>query len=421
MADKQFQIVVFGASGFVGKLVAKHLAQDYVGKSNIRWAMAARSEARLEKVRSDLAKTYPGMKDVPILVADATDQAAIDRVVKQTKVVIACSGPYAKLGTPIVDACVRLGAHCVDITGEVPWVSRTIRKYHNEAAAKRVKIVHMCGFDSIPSDLGSLMVATAMFNKHKRRTAKVRMLVGKSAGGFSGGTIASLMGAMFDETSEELKLAADPYALNPPNAHSGPDGKDSWLPSHDKLAKKWTMPFVMQPINTRVVRRSNALLGNLYGDNFSYTEAMEVPNAIVAFLGSTVLAFVYIILSLRFLRPLVMKVLPSPGQGPTEKQQVEGFWNARVWGVSEAAPGQKPVIVTGRMAGKRDPGYWETSRMLLESGLCLALQEDELKKAGKLQGGVLTPASAMGMILVERLNKAGMEFRVDSDAAVAEE
>ncbi|KAK9914994.1 hypothetical protein WJX75_003449 [Coccomyxa subellipsoidea] len=418
MADRTYQVVIWGGTGFVGKLVAEHIARDYAGK--FRWAMAARNKTKLEGVRSELAKVNQDVKNIPLLIADTKDQAAVDAVVKQAKVVIACAGPYAQIGTPVVDACVRLGTHYVDITGEVPWVARTIRKYHAQASANRVKIVHMCGFDSIPSDLGAHLVATTIEKQHHKKTAQVRVVQGKAAGAVSGGTIASLMGAIFDETPEELKLSADPYALNPPEAHRGPDKKDYWGPAYDKLARKWTMPFVMQGINTRVVRRSNALLDNAYGKNFSFTEAMEVPNAVAAYLGSFALVCVYLVISITFLRPLVMRLLPKPGEGPSKKQQTKGFWNARAIGLSEAAPGEKPVKVIAKLGGHRDPGYWETARMLLESGLCLALQEEELKKAGKLQGGVLTPASAMGMLLIDRLNNAGMTFQIESSSAAVD-
>ncbi|EIE26941.1 saccharopine dehydrogenase [Coccomyxa subellipsoidea C-169] len=415
MADRTYQVVIWGGTGFVGKLVAEHIARDYAGK--FRWAMAARNKAKLEGVRNELVKVNQDLENIPLLIADTKDQASIDDVVKQAKVVIACAGPYAQLGTPVVDACVRLGTHYVDITGEVPWVARTIKKYHAQAFANRVKIVHMCGFDSIPSDLGAHLVATTIEKQYHRKTAKVRVLQGKAAGAVSGGTLASLMGAIFEETPEELKLSADPYALNPPEAHRGPDKGDFWGPAYDKLGRAWTMPFVMQAINTRVVRRSNALLGNAYGENFSFTEAMEVPNVFAAYLGSFALVMAYLVISVPFLRPLVMRLLPKPGEGPSKKQQVEGFWNARAIGVSEALVGEEPVKVVATLGGHRDPGYWETSRMLLESALCLAQQEEELKKAGKLQGGVLTPASAMGMLLIDRLNKAGMTFKIESSSA----
>ncbi|KAL4451997.1 hypothetical protein ABPG75_007659 [Micractinium tetrahymenae] len=418
---RAFDVVVWGATGFTGRLVAEHLARDY--KTGVRWAMAGRSQDRLEKLRLELSEQYGGeLRDVPILVGDIKDQASLDSIAAQTRVMLSTAGPFALMGTPVVDAAVRGGCHYVDITGETPWVREIIGKYHEEAKKKNLRIVPCCGFDSIPFDLGALLVVRHLAERYGKQPARVLNVVMGSKGGVSGGTIASGMNA-FSEMKRKPELratASDVYALVPPEAKGG-DG-EFWGVQFCRELGKYLAPFVMQSCNNRVVHRSNYLLRYTEDSrDFRYQESVAAPSWFAA--RSVQLGTIAIVtaMSQTWLHPLLKKMLPAQGEGPTREMMLNGFYKNRVLAWSKEPAGEAPVLVQAEVGDPhRDGGYWGTSRMLLESALCLALQQKELEADKTLQkGGVLTPASAMGMLLVERLRKAGLTFKVLEDGAAA--
>ncbi|KAL3150904.1 hypothetical protein ABBQ32_000654 [Trebouxia sp. C0010 RCD-2024] len=405
-----YQVVVWGATGLVGRLVSRHIAQHYQGQ--IRWAMAGRSREKLEKEKASLAKRFPAAKDTAILIGNADDLDSLQKIASQAKVLISTSGPFAKLGNKVVEACVLSGTHYCDCTGEIPWVMRMAAAHHTEAARRGVKIVPCCGFDSIPSDIGTLYMVDYMQEKLNRRCKKVTHLFGDSKGAASSATILSLFGAYFQEDSKERRQSSDPYCLDPPDSRRGPDKAEDLRMHYNAPTKKWTMPFLMAPINTRVVRRSNALLHHSYGTDFSYEECMETSNALAAAIGLAFLTAICAVCMCWPLHPLLARVLPCLGADPEKIIREGGYWGNTLVGETEEQPGEKSRTVILEMKGPSDPGYGQTSRMVLEAALCLALQEDELERSPVKRGGVLTPASAMGMVLTRRLQKADVSFSV---------
>ncbi|CAD7695806.1 unnamed protein product [Ostreobium quekettii] len=407
---RPYQIVVWGATGFTGKILCEQMAAVYPG--TCRWAMAGRNKGKLESLRVELEKIDAMCKDVPLIVADAADQTSLDRMVEQTDVVVACAGPFFMYSEGVVDASVRLGTHYCDITGETPWVKGLIRKYHDTAKARGVKLVSFCGQDSIPSDLGTWFVVDHMKKSLQRKCDKVDGVCVKAKGGFSGGTISTAI------KTTELMLAAgnmkesmDPYSLDPPDSRRGSDGADLLMPVFQKELGVWAGPFPMGAVNSRVVRRSNALLGHAYGDDFKYTEMWKQGNWLGAFMTTAVLVVSFLIIRFKFLQWLFGRYIPKPGQGPSVEDRKAGFWEYCMAGVTQEEPGVQPAVVKAKVADPHDP-YTSTARMALESALCLALESENLKKAGAMQGGVLTPATAMGPVLIDRLRKVGFTFDI---------
>uniref|UniRef100_A0A7S3RBG0 Saccharopine dehydrogenase NADP binding domain-containing protein n=1 Tax=Dunaliella tertiolecta TaxID=3047 RepID=A0A7S3RBG0_DUNTE len=422
LAARPYQIVVWGATGFTGKLVCEHISRDYAGK--IKWAMAGRDRQKLEKVRQELCTINPDVKDVPLLVADAKNAAEVGNMLQQTKVVLSVAGPFAKIGNEVVAQAVEQGTHYCDITGEVTWVKRNMEKYHATAAAKGVKIVHCCGYDSIPSDIGALMMADYAEKQLGKKVAKVYTLAGTGKGGFSGGTVASGMNMMETEPQEMSKVARDQYYLaSYHNKQLGNDKPAPFWPTKLQEPGEWAGPFIMEGCNARVVQLSNALLSpqGPYGRDFRYTEMMAGGEGwggfIKASLISGIMAVGGLALSTSLGMALFKKLVPNPGEGPSLELQRTGFWSHKIVGVTEEPNGQQGTVFTGECGDKRDPGYWSTSRMVLESALCLALDDEAIKQSGKCRdGGVLTPASAMGLVLMERLKAAGLKFTVHGPA-----
>ena len=333
----------------------------------------------------------------------------------EAEVVCTTVGPYAKYGHELVAACVEAGTDYCDLTGEVPFIRAMIDRHHERARSTGARIVHCCGFDSIPSDLGTLMLQEAAVERFAVPADRVTLVVGASRGGFSGGTVASLTNVVEQAKADReiRRIVSDPYALNPDGERRGPDGPDRLGPRFDPELGRWTGPFVMASINTRVVRRSNALLGWRYGRDFRYAEVTGFSSglkgriaagAVAAGLGAFVGA-----LGLGPTRTLLQKtVLPKPGEGPDLETRENGFFNISLHGRG-AATDEGDFELIARVRGHKDPGYGETAKMLGEAALCLALDGAELASPG----GVLTPASAMGMTLVGRLRRAGMVFAVD--------
>ncbi len=415
--DRDFEIVLWGATGYTGRLVAERLATQ-PATAPLRWAIAGRDAARLERVREELASTAPHLKELPILVGDADDERSLDAIARRTRVVCTTVGPYARYGSGLVASCVRASTHYCDLTGELPWIRRMIDAHHEAARAGGVRIVHCCGFDSIPSDLGTSMLHDAM-QERGRRLLRVDALFGESSGGFSGGTLTSLLGVL-DEARRDpavQRLLADPYALDPTPRGAGSDpaaggggldGPDARGVSWEPRLGRWTAPFVMAAINTRVVRRSNAVAGYPYGREFRYCERMTVPGGVAGLPAALAVAGGMALMEtatrVAAVRQALARRMPAPGEGPTPEQRAKGFFVARL-----LAEGDGGLTLRGRVEDRRDPGYGSTAVMLSESALCLA--RDPLSTPG----GVLTPASAMGGALLARLRAAGMTWRVEPD------
>ncbi len=405
--DRPFDVVLFGATGFTGTLVAHELARHY----DLKWALAGRNASKLEGLRADLAAKHPGnaaLVSLPILVADSADKARLDEVAAKTRVVCTTVGPYDLLGEPLVAACVDHGTDYCDLTGETPFIRRMVDRYHDRAVASGARIVHCCGFDSIPSDIGTFVLQREALRRFGRPAERVRFHMRKATGGFSGGTVASMLN-MVEQLKDKAvrRIAADPYSLNPEGQRSGPDGRDSIKPERDTTTGRWVGPFLMGPVNTRVVRRSHALRGFPWGKDFRYDEVMSFgrgPRGLAqAIAMSSGLVGFMAALSVPALKGLLeRRVLPKPGAGPSEKTMRDGFFRAELIGTA----GDHEIHV--EVNGRGDPGYGATSRMLAESALALAFDTTE----GTLPAGVLTPSTALGEALVERLAKTEVTFTV---------
>ncbi len=392
--QRELDIVLWGATGYTGRLVADRFAAQ---PRDLRWALGGRDRGKLEKVRDEL-----GRPDLPIVLGDAADPASLAALAQRARVVCTTVGPYAKYGSGLVAACVKAGTHYCDLAGETPWIRQMIDAHHEAATGSGAKIVHCCGFDSIPSDLGCFL----LHREARARGAelhRVDAFFGESSGRFSGGTIASLLGVV-DEARRDpeiRRVLGNPYGLDPDPAHGGPERGDARGVRWEPRLKAWTAPFLMAAINTRVVRRSNALAGFQYGADHRYTEQMSLPGnarglaAAVAITGA--LAGLLAASQIGPLRKLLEDRLPSPGEGPSQEQRERGHFVVRLIGDNG---------MRAKVADQRDPGYGSTAVMLSESALSLA--RDPLGD----RGGVLTPATAMGTSLIERLKTAGMTFEV---------
>lgn len=402
-SPREFDVVVLGATGFTGRLVAEHL-QRTQADSNLRWAVAGRNPDKLAAVCEDLGV------HVERIIVDTTDLDALRTLAARTRAIATTVGPYALYGENVVAACAERGTHYCDLTGEVPWMRRMIDTYDAMATANGARIVHTCGFDSIPSDLGVLYTQQQMLRAHGVTCPRVRFRMKAASGGFSGGTAASLLN-MVEEAGRDAtvrRLLTDPYALDPAGEGAGPDGADLAGVSWDTGFRSWIAPFVMAGINTRVVRRSNALAGYSWGRDFRYDEAMLTSGGPLGLLGAGAIAggsgLMMGAAALPLTRPLLARMLPDPGEGPDEKAREAGFFDVRLLGEH---PDDPALNIWVKVTGDRDPGYGSTSKMIAQSALCLAL--DELDTPA----GVRTPATAMGEVLIDRLvDQAGLTFEV---------
>lgn len=397
--NREFDLILFGASGFTGRLVAEHIARS---ADHPRWAIAGRSRAKLEAL---------GL-GVQVLVADAHDRPALDALARRTKVVCTTAGPYAKYGSELVAACAEAGTHYCDLTGEVQWMRRMIDRHHERARATGARIVHTCGFDSIPSDLGTWALQQEFRARFGRPAQRVTALFGETSGGLSGGTVASGMqtAAEAEADREVRKVLGNPYALDPDPRAPRPSAPDEASIGWNHHLRLFTVPFVMAAVNTRVVRRAHALAGLPWGEGFVYREVMSTPGsargAVMAATTMGTLAGLAFALKRRRLREALAKRAPQPGEGPSQERRERGHWKARF--VGEAGANGSADVLVYTASDRADPGYGSTAKMLGESALCLAL--DPLTS----EGGVTTPSVAMGGALLARLRRAGLTFAVAS-------
>ena len=387
--ERKYKVLVFGATGFTGKLCAKYLKENY---PDLSWAIAGRNKDKLKQLKTELDL------DCDILIADANNYEQLRNAVKTTKVLLTTAGPYAKYGSLLMKACIFENTHYVDITGENHWVKKQMDLYHEEAVARGIRIIPSCGYDSLPSDLGTLFA----INKMNKAVKKVEVFHSAS-GGASGGTIESIF--TMGRLPKELR---DPFVLNPKGSVSDlqrMNSKDSIKIKWIDEAKKWSGLGLFAVANTRVVRRSAALMEmsqKSYGANFIFKEHGAYSSKSAARLATFGLIGAFLIISTP-LKHLIRRFLPKPGEGPSTEIQEKG-WFKGVF-IAEAEDGEKQVST---IYGDGDPGYKSTSKMVCESALTIALCND--LPGGENFGGFLTPASGLGQPLIERLKNAGIRF-----------
>ena len=397
--DREYDIIVWGATGFTGRLVVDYMAEQHAN-SNLKWAVGGRNPQKLQQMLAG--------RDVAMVTADSGDEASIEALVRKTRVILTTVGPYARYGSSLVAACAKHGTDYCDLTGEVHWMREMITAYQEEARATGARIVHTCGFDSIPSDLGVYFLQKHMLSTHGVPARQIKYRPRAFSGGFSGGTIDSMI-AMMEKAREDKSIRtklADPYVLN--DTQRGLDGPDRLSAYYDEDFDSWVGPFVMGSVNTRVVRRSAELLNGLYGRDFQYNEGVLSGKGAGGFLGATgtgVGTGVFVgAASVSFTRGLMQKFLPKPGEGPSDDAINNGYYDIELFG-QHPTDSNKNVRV--RVKGDKDPGYGSTSKMIAESALALA--QDDLP----VSGGFWTPASAMGDQLLARLpQSAGVTFEV---------
>ena len=390
--EKNLDIVVYGATGFTGKLCAKYLSENSV---DLNWAIAGRNKEKLEELKKELSL------DVDIFIAESNDEKALDNITKNTKVVLSTAGPFHRYSSNLVKSCVKNSSDYVDITGEFFWIREMIDLHHEEASSKGVRIIPACGYDSIPSDLGTFFSSTKIKEPIKRIES-----FHAGQGGVSGGTTETGF------SMGDLKLGKkmnDPFVLNPEKSVSNEQkllSSDSVGIKKNNLIESWTGPFIMAVSNTRVVRRSAALLElnqEGYGVNFTYQEHAFYKKFRTALLVTFVTLLFGLILSTP-IRKLVRPLLPKPGEGPSEETMENGFFDS--FFTAELDNGEKKLF---RVHGKGDPGYKVTSKFVCESALTLDKDREKLP-GGNEYGGVLTPASGLGQPLIDRLSLNGVHF-----------
>ena len=400
------ELVIFGATSFVGQILCHHLAERFA-PNELNWAMAGRSAAKLDSLRAALPESHRG---VPSIVADAADERALKAMIDQARVVISTVGPYDLYGEPLVKVCAESGVDYCDLTGEVQWIRRMIAAYEETAVASGARIVHCCGFDSLPSDLGVYYLQQHAMEQFGAYCERVKMRVRAMRGGASGGTIASMMNiakqvAADPELRREL---ADPYSICPRDSKPATRQPNVSFAKHDADFDAWVTPFIMAAINTRVVHRSNALSDYTYGKDFRYDEAVLTGRGVKGRAAATTAALAIGSFmagaSMAPTRWVLEKFVPAQGEGPSPKQQEEGFFNLLFLG--KTAKGEEIRV---KVTGDRDPGYGSTAKMLTQAGLCLARDIDK----GAASGGFPTPATIFGSKLIERLQAhAGLTFEL---------
>lgn len=406
--QREFDVVVFGATGFTGRLVAEYLFGRYGIDDSLRWAIAGRNRERLEAVRTGLGADAAKL---PIAIGESGDAASMLALAERTRVVCSTVGPYAKYGSPLVAACVQTGTDYCDLTGEIHWMQRMIDTHVDAAQASGARIVHTCGFDCIPSDLGTWFVQREMRTRHGVASPHVKMRVKGFSGGASGGTIASMLNMMEEARHDPSVTRAmnEPYSINPKDRRSGPDAPERMGASHDPDFGEWIAPFVMAGVDTKVVRRTNALLDFAYGKGFRYDEGVLMGSGPAGAVKATAMSLGTVagiaLATVGPIRRAFSSRLPAPGEGPDAATREAGYFDLRF---HAAHPDDPALSLRARVTGDRDPGYGSTSKMLGESAVCLA--RDDVAAGG----GFWTPAAVMGEALLPRLiERAGLTFSLE--------
>lgn len=387
--DRELGIVIYGATGYTGKLVAEYLHQQYGSDGRLRWAMAGRSQDKLVAVRDELGIA----SERPLVVADAGDPASLQDMVQRANVVITTVGPYQLYGSELVAACAAAGTDYVDLCGEPAWMRQMIDEHDTAARASGARIVFSCGFDSIPFDLGVFFLQQEALRQTGAPLPRVRGRVRGLKGVWSGGTLASFRATMAAAAKDPSLVATltNPFALTP--GFTGPKQPSGMKPLYDEMLDSWVAPFVMATINTKNIHRSNLLLNHLYGQDFVYDEMLITgPGEQGEALANAVAA-----------DTSMAEDTTAPGEGPTREQRESGSYDLLFLG--QAADGS---IIRAGVKGDMDPGYGSTSKMIAESAVCL------LNNPDAATGGIQTPAPAMGSLLIDRLQRnAGLTFEIE--------
>ncbi|KAJ0412311.1 hypothetical protein ATCC90586_009501 [Pythium insidiosum] len=421
--SKEFDVIVFGATGFTGALVARYLLQDSeaaVGAPQaIKWAIAGRSEKKLEQTKQELKKRVPSVPAetvdaIPSVVADSSDDAQMVAMVQRTKVVLTLVGPYMLYGERLVKACAENGVHYCDLTGETLWIEKMMNKYAAAAEKSGAVILNCCGFESVPSDLSTFVITEAVHKHKQTETSKVTLCFRSMDGGVSGGTLASVFTILETSTNADLQRAQNPFFLT--DAATQDEKKRSGVQranAGSMLLKKetdlnfWSSYFIGGSVNSAIVHRSNYLLKGRYGDRFVYRERGAIGGFFAQLALTVGIAIGGVLLYFSWTRALVKMLAPKPGQGPSEAAMAKGHFVAKV--VAYDAAGQLAARLT--TVGKGDPGYMMTSQVIAECALCLAKGEFA---SSSVKGGFHTTASALGPRLVTRLQqKQIMKFNVE--------
>lgn len=408
MPPKNHDVIVFGATSFVGQILCRYLLKQFGVGDELRWAAAGRSQQKLDQLRKSLGARAAKL---PLLVADAADEASLRELCARTRVVVSTVGPYALYGEPLVKVCASTGTDYCDLTGETYWIRRMIGRYEDAAKKSGARIVNCCGFDSIPSDLGVFFLQREALRRFGRPCERVTMRVRAMRGGFSGGTVASMMAFIKEAAANPAlrKEIANPYSLCPDGYRPATRQPSVSGPQFDADFGAWIAPFVMSGVNTRVVQRSNALLDQAYGKDFTYSEAVLAGKGLKGRLAATSIAAGLGGFMLAAAVPptrwaLERFVLPGPGEGPSPEAQEKGNFDLRFLG--RTAGGQEIRV---KVTGDRDPGYGSTAKMLGQAAACLAL---DVVKSDK-PGGFWTPSTIFGERLIERMQAhSGLVFEV---------
>ena len=391
MSDtKELGVIVYGATGYTGRLVCEYLNTQYGVGGDIKWAMAGRSQAKLEEVRDEMGISA----DVTLIVADASDPASVDSMVSRTSVVLTTVGPYQLYGSDLVRACAQAGTDYVDLCGEPAWMNEMIAAHGDAAKASGARIVFSCGFDSIPFDLGVLFLQQTAQQQLGAPVSRIKGRVRAMEGTFSGGTLASFKATMAAaaEKPELIGVLMNPFALT--EGFAGPEQPSGLAPIHEDDLGSWSAPFVMATINTKNIHRSNLLLGHQYGEGFVYDEMMltgpgEAGEAIANAVAED--------------KSMATNPI-KPGEGPSKEERENGFYDVLFVGIADSGE-----VVQTSVKGDKDPGYGSTSKMIAESAVCLLLNPE------LASGGISTPAAALGAPLIERLqDNAGLTFQIES-------
>lgn len=384
---KKYDFIVFGATGFTGKLVVEYLVERYLGNPEIKWALAGRN---LEKLKS-VAKSKNVPDDICLFTADSNDKTSVENLVSKTRCILTVVGPYQLYGNNIIESCAKSGTDYVDLCGEPGWMHEKINELSDISKESGSRIVFSCGFDSIPFDLGVLFLQNEIIKRFNKPAPNVRGRVRAMNGEFSGGTAASLGATMsaLKEKPELFAVLANPFALS--NGFIGPDQPADNKPVYDEKLDSWVAPFFMAPINTKNIHRSNALMDHIYGEDFCYNEMWiqgtgDEGKAAADFISKS--------------NPL--SNAPKPGEGPSRESRENGNYDLLFCGDID----DKSIHVS--VTGDMDPGYGSTSKMITESAVCLVKECDDLK------GGIYTSASSMGTKLIKRLeDNAGLTFKLE--------
>ena len=406
-------LIIFGSTGFTGKLVVEYLIKNYgLENKKFTWAIAGRDKEKLEELKQSFIGIDPQSVNIRTYIADSFNSKSLDVLTSSCRIIISTVGPYLNYGLPLVESCVKNHTNYCDLTGEVPFIRESIDLFHEKALKNKCKIIHSCGFDSVPSDLGVLLLQRDCLEKFNKVCDNVSLHVRSIRGGISGGTISSMINIKkyIHSHSDKIDVLKSPYSLNPmdkikSNVMQPVLKSVRW----DNALNKWTSPFLMSGINTRIVHRTNAVTEFCYGKNFRYNEVSSFDKGINGFLKAFSMLIILFFLQLSLRTNLLIWILkkttfPKPGEGPSKDIMKNGFFKMKIIGFISKIR-KNSVTVTG----DSDPGYSATAKMLTESAICILLNENKIPK----KHGVLTPASGIGLILIERLKKKGISFTID--------